>query len=159
MFTNRIMIAVLSLTAFSATHGMAAQAARSGNGPALGKWAFTGKDSTGLVWTGTLDITKLDPTRFDASKYHSLCSLEVQSTDPNKGTVGVEAPGIYDPGTRAVSFSIRGIAIHSYTAVLSADGRSLTQGKWTESAKGPRKNGQPGATVVTTGVWSAKLKP
>jgi hypothetical protein len=159
MLTNRIMIAVLSLTIFSATHGVAAQAAKSGNGPAFAKWAFTGKDNTGLVWTGTLDIAKLDPARFDATKYHSMCSLEVESTDSNKGTVGVEAPCIYDPATRALSFSIRGIALHSYTAVLSADGRSLTQGKWTESAKGPRKNGQPGATVVTTGVWSAKFKP
>lgn len=49
------------------------QAAKSGNGPALAKWAFTGR--------------------------------EVESTDPNKGTVGVEAPCIYDPATRAVSFS------------------------------------------------------
>jgi hypothetical protein len=27
-------------------------------GPFLGKWEFTGKDNTGLVWSGTLSIDK-----------------------------------------------------------------------------------------------------
>lgn len=36
------------------------------SGPYLGKWEFKGKDNTGLVWSGTLDIQRLDPDRFDA---------------------------------------------------------------------------------------------
>jgi len=167
MFTDRIMIAVLGITVFSAFPGVAAnagsgadqqQAAKSDNGPALGKWEFTGKDNKGLAWTGVLAIEKLDPNRFDASKYHSLCSLEVESTDPNQGTRGVEAPCSYDPGTRVVSFSFGASTLHSYTAVLSGDNRSLTQGKWTETKNDARKKGQSGMTAVSTGDWSAKLR-
>jgi hypothetical protein len=167
MFTNRIMIAVLSIPVFSASYGVAAnagsdagqqQAAKSSNGPALGKSEFTGKDNTGLAWTGTLAIEKLDPNRFDANKYHSMCSLEVQSADPSKGTRGVEPPWSYDPGTRAVSFSTGVSTLHSYTAVLSGDNRSLTQGKWTESKSDARKSGQSGTSAVRTGEWSAKLR-
>ncbi|MCX6633063.1 MAG: hypothetical protein NTW28_36165 [Candidatus Solibacter sp.] len=159
MFTNRTMVAALSITVFSACHGVVAnagsgaaqqQAAKSG-GPVLGKWEFTGKDNTGLAWTGTLAIEKLDTNRFDVNKYHSLCSLEVQSADPSKGTNGVEAPCSYDPGTRAVSFSTGISTIHSYTAVLSSDSRSLTLGKWTDSKKGARQSDR-------TGDWSAKLR-
>ena len=163
MFTNKIMIAVLSVAVFSVFHGVAAcagqpQAAKSGNGPALGKWEFTGKDNTGLVWTGTLAIEKLDPNRFDASKYSSMCSLEVESTDPSKGTKGVEGPCSYDPGTRVVSFSVGVVTLHSYTAVLSGDNRSLIQGKWTESKSDAKKSGQSSTGAAVTGTWSAKLR-
>jgi hypothetical protein len=167
MFTNRITIAVLSVTVSFASHGVAAnassgvgqqQSAKSSNGPTLGKWEFTGKDNTGLAWTGTLAIEKLDPKRFDANKYHSMCSLEVKSADPSQGTRGVEAPCSYDPGTRAVSFSTGVSTIHSYTAVLSGDGRSLTRGKWTESKNDGKKSGQSGMSAVRTGDWSAKLR-
>jgi hypothetical protein len=50
---------------------------------------FTGKDSTGVVWTGTLVIEKLDLNRFNTDKYHSMCILEVQSASSGRG---VEAP-------------------------------------------------------------------
>jgi len=161
MLTKRIIIAVLSVAVFSAFHGIAAgqqQAAGSANGPALGKWDFTGKDNTGLAWTGTLSIEKLDSNRFDVNKYHSLCSLEVQSTDPSKGTRGVEAPCAYNAGTRAVSFTTGVSTIHLYTAVLSGDGRSLAQGKWTETKSDVRKSGQSGTSPARTGDWSAKLR-
>jgi len=156
MSANRT-IAILTVVILCAAHGLVANggagagqeaAANSNIGPSLGKWEFTGKDNTGLVWTGTLTIEKLDPTRFDATKYYADCSLDVQSPDPSKGTRGVEAPCTYDPSTRAVSFSTGVSLTHLYTAVLSRDGKSLTGGKWTESKE---------ATVVRSGEWSAKL--
>ena len=143
MFRNLTILAILTVAA------VAAFGQGSGNsGPSLGKWQFTGKDNTGLVWTGTLSIEKLDPTRFDAKRYHSMCSLEVESTDPNKGTKGVEGPCTWDPQTRAVSFTVAVMETHLYTAVLSPDGKSLLQGKWTDSKK---------ETIVSSGTWSAKL--
>ena len=166
MFTNRISIAFLSILVISVFSGVTAsggagagepQAVKSSDGPVLGTWEFTGKDNAGLVWTGTLAIVKLDPQRFDANKYHSMCSLEVESTDPDRGTRGVEAPCSYDKPTRAVSFTIgmMGVmTVSSFTAVLSADGRSLTQGKWTRT----EKSGKSGKGAVETGDWSAKLK-
>jgi hypothetical protein len=125
----------------------------SNSGPVLGKWEFAGKDNTGLVWSGTLDIQKLDPAKFDAKKYISLCSLEVQSTDSSKGTKGVEAPCKWDPSSRLLTFGDTWPALNVYTAVLSADGKSLTQGKWTER-NFVRGNAGP---VVRSGEWSAKL--
>ncbi len=163
MFKNRISIALLSIFVFSTFQAIAAKAgpgagepqqAKSGDGPALGKWEFTGKDNKGLVWTGTLTIEKLDPQSFDVDRFHSMCSLEMESTDPNVGGRGVSAPCTYNKATRAVEFTTGASNISSYTAVLSADGRSLTQGKWTES----EKSRQSGTKVLRTGDWSAKLK-
>ena len=147
----RIIIAVAVFGVFLSAAGS--------EGPALGTWQFTGKDNTGLVWTGTLAIEKLDADRFNAEKYHSMCDLNVESTDTSKGTRGVGAPCKYDAAMRTVSFSTGMDTVHTYTATLAADGKSLTQGKWTE-AKRERKNMQwvEGA-VVSSGTWSAKLKP
>jgi hypothetical protein len=141
MYRNRIIVAILTALVLCAAADNA--------GPALGKWEFTGKDSAGVAWNGTLNIEKLDPNRFDANKYHSMCSLQVQSATSSHG---VEAPCRYDPATRTVSFSTGVSTTHSYTAVLSPDGKSL-KGKWTES-KGDRPKDM---TVVKTGEWSAKL--
>ena len=147
MSAKRITVAILAAGLLCA--------ANSSGGPSLGKWEFTGKDSTGVSWTGTLTIEKLDPDRFDTNKYHSMCNLEVQSSSSGRG---VEAPCRYNPSTRALSFSTGTMASESsYTAVLSPDGKSLTQGKWTESKKDDRKSGQSGVTVVRAGTWSAKL--
>lgn len=107
MSTTRMIVILLSLTVVSLAFAVPAPAAdqdSAKSGPYLGKWEFSGKDNTGLVWSGTLTIEKLDPGRFDPNKYHSLCSIEVQSTDPSKGTKGVEAPCEWNPGTRTVSF-------------------------------------------------------
>jgi hypothetical protein len=156
MSTTRITVTLLTIMAISLALVIATPAAGQGpvkSGPYLGKWEFTGKDNTGLVWSGTLSIVKLDAARFDASKYHSLCSLEVESTDPNKGTKGVEAPCEWNPGTRTVSFGNSYPATNVYTAILSADGKALTQGKWTESKI---VRGEVGG-VVRSGEWAAKL--
>lgn len=155
MSATRMLVTLLIITAVSLTIGVPAQAADQSSaksGPSLGKWEFTGKDNTGLVWSGTLKIEKLDLTRFEA-KYHSLCILEVESSDPSKGTKGVEEPCEWNPGTRTVTFGNTYPAINVYTAVLSDDGKALTQGKWTESKV---VRGQV-AGVVRSGVWSAKL--
>lgn len=144
MSANRIIISILTLTILCAAQSLSI------SGPSLGKWAFTGKDSAGVVWTGTLVIEKLDPNRFDTNKYHSMCILAVKSASSEKG---VEAPCRYDPASRALSFSTGISEITSYAAVLSADGKSLTEGQWTASKKG----GQAGMTVVSAGTWSAAL--
>jgi hypothetical protein len=164
MSAKRITVAILTVTILCAAHSLAATtgsgagqqpAANSSSGPSLGKWEFTGKDNTGVAWTGALTIEKLDPDRFDTNKYHSMCNLDVQSSSSGRG---VGAPCRYDPSTRAVSFSTGTMASESsYTAVLSPDGKSLAGGKWTESKKDDRKSGQSGVTVVKTGDWSAKL--
>ena len=147
LLTAVILCAVCSVAASPASGAGQEAAARGNNGPTLGKWEFTGKDNTGLVWTGTLAIEKLDPKSFDPKQYYALCSLEVQSPDPAKGIRSVEAPCTYDPSTRAISFTTGMSVTHLYTAVLSRDGKSLTAGKWTESKE---------ATVVRSGEWSAK---
>jgi hypothetical protein len=88
-----------------------------------------------------------------AGSRHSLCSLEVQSADPSKGTKGVEEPCEWNPDTRTVTFGNTYPAINVYTATLSADRKVLTQGKWTES----KMVGGEVKGVVRTGQWSAKL--
>jgi hypothetical protein len=158
MSAKRMIVAILGITAFSivcVTSAVAANQGSANSGPSLGKWEFTGKDNTGLVWSGTLSIEKLDPTRFDPKKYPSMCSLVVNSNDPSKGERGVEAPCEWDPSTRAVSFTTGYTVTHLYSAVLSSDGKSLTQGRWTESKK--NGSGQSGETIVKSGNWSAKL--
>ena len=147
---------LLTVAAAGIAIGVPVPAAAQGpakNGPSLGKWAFTGKDNTGLVWSGTLTIERLDPARFDANKFHSLCSLEVESSDASKGSKGVEAPCEWNPATRTVTLGNTYPAANVYTAVLSDDGKALTQGKWTESKV---VRGQVGG-VVRTGQWSAQL--
>ena len=144
------IIARMALTIMCVAYAPPASQGSTTNGPSLGKWEFTGKDNTGLVWTGVLDIQKLDPVRFDPKRYVSICSLEVESTDPSKGTRGVEAPCEWDAATRTLSFTTGFTVTHLYTAVLAPDGKSLTQGKWTETKDN-------GGTTVRTGTWSAKL--
>jgi hypothetical protein len=155
MSANRIVVAMLSAAILCASGAAQQPAANSSSGPSLGKWEFTGKDNTGVAWTGAMTIEKLDPSRFDTGKYYAICSLELESAAEGRG---VEAPCQYAPGTRTVSFSTGTMSSAcSYTAVLSPDGKSLTQGKWTESKKGDRKSGESAMAVVRTGDWSAKL--
>ena len=145
-----------TITAVSFAISVPAPAADQGsakNGPYLGKWEFTGKDNTGVAWSGTLKFEKLDPVRFEANKYHSLCILEVESSGPSKEPKGVEEPCEWNPDTRTVTFGNTYPAVSVYTAVLSDDGKALTQGKWTESKV---VRGQV-AGVVRSGQWSAKL--
>jgi hypothetical protein len=116
-------------------------------GPALGKWTFEGKDDKGVVWTGTLIVTEMDKNQNYACNYHSWFKLEAESKDEGYGTSG---PSLWHPLKRKVSF-IDG----SYTAILSADGKKMTGGKWTESEEDFRTRK---VTVKRTGVWSAEFK-
>jgi hypothetical protein len=156
MSSNRIVI-VLFIILLCSAHGRAtnldsatAQGAVSSAGgpPSLGKWDYTGKDDSGVTWTGTLTIEKIDPTRFDAKRYFALCEVEERSSDPNKGTRSVQAPCEYDGQTRLVSFKLLVATLHSFSAVLSQDGKSLTNGKWSETK---------GTKVVRSVEWSAKF--
>jgi hypothetical protein len=154
MSITRMIAILLTIAAVSlalVVPAPAADQASAKGGPDIGKWEFTGKDSTGKVWSGTLTIEKVDPAKWDANKYHSLGRFEVQVS--NQQTKDVQLLGEWDPGTRTISFGKTYPAIHVYTAVLSGDGKVLTQGKWTESKM---VRGQP-AGVVESGEWSAKL--
>jgi hypothetical protein len=106
----------------------------------VGKWAFTGKDGAGTQWRGTLTVQKLEPNSFDPSKFSNVCDLELTSANSGKG---VSNACLYDPRTKTLSLA-GGEDEHkySYTAVLSPDGASLTQGKWVGGAS-------------ANGVWSA----
>jgi hypothetical protein len=156
MSSNRSVI-FLFIILLCAAHGRAthldsatAQEAVSpaGGPPSLGKWDYTGRDDSGVTWKGTLTIEKIDPTRFDAKRYFALCEIEERSTDPNKGTRSVQAPCEYDGQTRKVSFKLLVATLHSFSAVLSQDGKSLTDGKWIETK---------GTKVVRSVGWSAQF--
>jgi hypothetical protein len=142
-----IAYTVQGLTVYAGPH-VGQQPAAESSGPPLGKWQFTGKDDKGVTWTGTLAIQKLDTDRFDADKYHSIFSLELVSKGSSRG---VEAPCIWKPDKREVSFSTGGT---TYTAILSPDGKSLTNGKWSESKKDFQTSK---VSIIKTGVWSAKF--
>ncbi len=106
----------------------------------LGKWDFTGKDGAGVEWRGTLTIAPIEPNSFDTSLYSNVCDLDLTSANSGRGTSNA---CLYQPRTRTFTFA-GGEDSHKYsiTAVLSPDGKSLTQGKWVEAASG-------------NGVWSA----
>jgi hypothetical protein len=134
--------------------------------PPPGRWAFSGKDSTGVAWTGTLDIDAWTSTLTidSAQDQDNQCGLNVQSAT-YRVLIGPRCS--YDPATRTLSFSSDGYGIRerpagepfrsrfSYTAVLSADRKSLTGGKWTISQEAKRGSGQ--FNVVSVGEWSASL--
>jgi hypothetical protein len=105
-----------------------------------GKWDFTGKDGAGTQWRGTLTVQKLEPNSFDPAQYSNVCDLDLSSANSGKG---VSNACLYDPRTKTLSLT-GGEDSHKYsfTAVLSPDGASLTQGRWVEGASG-------------TGAWSA----
>ncbi len=146
-----IVLALITVCASQIAAWQGNQTAVNSSGPAFGKWHFTGKDNAGVVWTGTLTVSKVDLNRFDAGKYHSLCNIEAEST---KGGLGVEHPGKYDPSTRTFSFGEEGESGGStYTAVLSANGKRLEKGKWRQSDRDFDTN----KLVVVTGDWSAEL--
>ena len=110
------------------------QAAQTGGALLLGKWDFTGRNGAGAQWRGTLTIAKLDPNSFDPAKYSNMCDLDLTSANSGKGVSG---PCLYDPRTKTFSFA-GGEDSHKYsfTAALSQDGTSLTQGRWVEGASG-----------------------
>ncbi len=125
------------------------------NGPAFGKWEFTGKDNTGVTWTGSLTIAKMDPDILDPQKYPWMCDLDVSPSDPSKGTKGLQAGCEWDAGARTLTFGKAWPPTNVYTAVLSADGKSLAQGKWTDRSF-DAKRGDVGP-VTGSGQWTAKF--
>lgn len=154
MSTTKMTAILLTFTALSlalVVPAPAAGQASANGGPDIGKWEFTGKDNTGKVWSGTLTIEKVDPAKGDANQFLSLGRFEVQIS--KQQTEDVQLLGEGDPGTRTISYGKTYPAIHVFTAVLSGDGKVLTQGKWTESKM---VRGQP-AGVAESGEWSAKL--
>jgi hypothetical protein len=148
MSKERSTLLVLALITVCASQ-IAAWQGYDPNGPAFGEWAFTGKDSAGVVWTGELMLSKADPTQVrDAEKYHSLCSLGAVS---DKGGLGVEHPGTYDASGRTFTFGTEGVG-STFTAVLSADGKRLENGTWKQT----HRDFESKKLVVSIGEWSAK---
>ena len=147
---KRIIVSILIITILGficAAPCAGQQPAAESKGPKLGIWAFDGKDDKGDVWTGTITIKELDTKNFDVSEYYGGCVLDAASKDSGKG---VDGPCVWNPGTREFSFRAGGSA---YSAILSADGKSMTQGKWTVTEKDFRTRQ---VTSITTGIWSAK---
>ena len=117
------------------------RAALAGGAVLLGKWDFTGKDGAGTQWSGTLTVEKLEPNSFDPTTHTNVCDLSIASANSGRGASGA---CLYDQRTKAFSFvGDAGPSQYSFTAVLSPDGKSLTQGRWVEGA---------------SGTWSATLK-
>jgi hypothetical protein len=118
------------------------QAAPAGDPSRLaGKWDFAGKDGAGTQWHGTLTVEKIEPNSFDVTKYSNVCDLSVSSANSGKGVSG---PCLYDPRTKTFTLAGgEGERKYSFTAVLSADGGSLMQGRWVEA-------------TPASGTWSAR---
>jgi hypothetical protein len=87
----------------------------------IGKWDFTAKDGKGVQWTGALQIARQDGGGIE-------CDLNMSSANSGKGMGG----GCdYDSKTRTLTFTGGSDSSKfSFTAVLSPDGKSLTQGRW-----------------------------
>jgi hypothetical protein len=142
-----IIILIITILGFICAGSCAGQPSAESKGPVLGNWAFDGKDDKGVVWTGTITIKELDTKNFDASEYYAGCVLDAASKDSGKG---VDGPCVWNSGTREFSFRAGGSA---YSAILSVDCKSMTQGKWTVTEKDFRTRK---VTVTNTGDWSAK---
>jgi hypothetical protein len=102
----------------------------------LGKWTFTGKDAKGVVWTGALVVTPLGDFSSDSGKFSNMCDVNVDSGNSGKG---FSAGCMYNALNKTLTWSTDE---YSLTALLSPDGKSLTQGNWVEKG--------------AAGSWSAK---
>jgi hypothetical protein len=123
------------------------RAASGGEDPLLGKWEFTGTDAAGVPWTGTLTIRELETSGYgdNPPPFSHRCEFDLRSGDSSQG---VDTPCLYDPQTRKLS--VASDPPHQYTAVLSADGTTLTQGRWGRdgsngswSARSSKPGGKP----------------
>ena len=158
MIIRRIAIVTVILFALARPHFLAAgsvtagpQAVSQGPGLSFGTWAFTGKDKAGVVWTGTLGIEKLDASQFDPQEYAAQGNLRIESAGGDGK--GANPPIRYDPSTRVFTMGAEsdyGGAV--YTAVLSPDGKRLTNGTWRETE---RSSNEKEKRVVSEGEWSA----
>ena len=89
MIARRIAVVTAILLAFAAPLLLAAGApgavqagqptGAGGSDLGFGSWKFTGKDKSGVVWTGTLVIEKLDADQFDPQKYIAQGNLRIES--------------------------------------------------------------------------------
>ena len=128
-----------------------AQAVSQRPGLGFGTWAFTGKDKTGVIWTGTLVIEKLDTSQFDPQKYVAQGNFQIENADG--GGKAANPPIRYDPATCVFTMGAEsdyGGAV--YTAVLSPDGKRLTKGTWRETE---RWSDEREKRVASEGEWSA----
>ena len=103
----------------------------------LGKWNFIGKDDKGGAWKGVIDI------RIENDEV--ACDVNIQGP---KFSSGVGGPFECRPGQKNFTCSTDG---NSFTAVLSGNGKNLTNGKWmtkeNDFLKFPK----------VIGTWSAKF--
>ncbi len=134
------------------TFALAALLAPADSGLSYGNWQFTRTDTDRVTWTGTLKIEKLDTDRFSAEKYNYQCSIEAQGP---KSTREVEGPCKYDSATRTLTLGGGQRDSYSYTAVLTPDGKALTQGKYSETVEEMKNDAW--VKVNKSGAWSAKL--
>lgn len=109
-------------------------------GPAAGKWAFEGNDNKGHVWKGSLTIS--------VREGEHLCVMSMQVVPDGEGR-GIDGTCKWSPDKRELSF---GRKLATFTAILSADGKGMTNGTWTESEENEKTRK---ATVKRTGTWSA----
>lgn len=113
-------------------------------GPAYGRWEFKGQDDKKVHWSGTFMIRE---STDQGSKFRE-CFLERADEDGAGG--GVAAPCKWDPAKREVSFG----GPQGYRGILSADGKSITQGTWIQ---GDEDYYTKKVTILGTGTWSAVL--
>ena len=133
-------------TAASAGAGQSPEAKYTG--PAYGKWTFTGDDDQGDTWTGTIDIGKLDPNRYDAKTYHFHVVLEMKSSKTEER--GIDAACAWEPGKREISCITE---IGEYRAILSSDRKSLSLGTW--NALEPEDWSTKKFKIIKIGGWTA----
>ncbi len=155
---SRRFAAALALLALAGLPALAALPQAKASGPAIGStWAFTGKDSKGVAWTGKIEFAKLDTSMFEPGQHYCSANLDLQ--DANGGGMGAATFTDFDPATRVVTIggeSDYGGSV--YTAILSADGKSLKSGKWlsTERSSEEKEQNKP-KRVLSEGTWSATL--
>ncbi len=149
MLLNRILI---SLLAGAALFTPPSNAFAADPGLSYGGWQFTRKDNEGVTWTGTLKIEKVDADRFNADKYNCECTIEAKGP---KSSRGVGGPCTYDPKTRTLTLGGGRTDDYSYTAVLTPDGKALTQGRYSETVDELKNDDW--VKVKKSGEWSAKL--
>lgn len=111
----------------------------------MGTWEVSARDGKGTAWNGTLTVGDLDSNQFEPNpaKYNHLCDLRLES--PEGGGRGRQTPCLFNAQTRTLTFGADSqYDRFSYSAVLSPDGKSFVQGRWTETETG-------------TGTWSARI--
>jgi hypothetical protein len=102
----------------------------------LGEWTFTGQDAKGTVWNGTFKVSPLGEYSSNSGEFSNMCSVTARSGNTGKG---ISAGCQYNALNKTLTWSNDDFSL---TAVLSPDGKSLTQGKWLEKG--------------AAGSWSAK---